>query len=483
MQSTRVKAGVGVLAAAALLILGAVLATYIKHQREIDTVADEQKIARSLEIIRTSTPENRKVLKVLFYGQSITKSGWDAAVIEHWHQKYPNTIFVTQNRALGGFPSTDLVRTTEQDIAAFYPDLIIFHVYGDHHAYERIIRLFRSQTAADIIVQTDHADVLPDPPCAEGLQPTLHNPPGCVGHLWVHQREWNDEMSYHKIPAIAKKYSLALEPQRIWWRDYLLRTHVDPRSMTLDGLHPNAKGKEMIANYFNQYFDGLVEKWNGQTENHVRSIPTSEVKQEERVDSISFEGNRLELITNKPLAAWPTVTVDGQLTGDIDGCYLVSRASTVEIVPDWPAVRRIMLLHDHAAQDWTATLTNISPDQSKFSFTVKASLNGDGGTGTSTQNFVSKFGKLKIDAQDWMPARAFALKHVGLHAPFSVQWSVSNVCAGSPEVIDLGDGATQYRYVLASGLTNQMHHVALHTPIPDLASVSEFRAYKPSLKE
>src|SRR6266702_7882129 len=133
------RIGSWIVAAGLIILLLAAGATRVIHQREVDTVSEEQKIARSLEIIRTSSLADHKILKVLFYGQSITRSGWDKAVIEHWHQKYPNTVFVVQNRALGGFASPMLLRTTEQDIAAFYPDLIIFHVYGDHHAYEQII--------------------------------------------------------------------------------------------------------------------------------------------------------------------------------------------------------------------------------------------------------------------------------------------------------------------------------------------------------
>lgn len=310
-RSALFNIGSWIVGAFLLVLLLAACATWIKHSREVDPISDEQKVARTLEIIRTSSPNDRKVLKVLFYGQSITRSGWDAAVIEHWHQTYPNTVFTVQNRALGGFASQQLVRTTEQDIAAFYPDLIIFHVYGDHRAYEQIIRIFRSETAADIIVQTDHGEVLPDPPCAEGLQLTLHRQPGCSGLLWVKQRDWHDEMSYHKIPSYAKKYGLAMEPQRTWWRQYLLRTHVAPETMLEDPIHPNQKGKEMIAAFFNQYFDNLVQKWNGQTEHNVVSIPPDATKETNGQESVAFDGTRLELLTMEPLATWPKAVIDG----------------------------------------------------------------------------------------------------------------------------------------------------------------------------
>src|SRR5271170_2617303 len=388
---------------AAFLLLVATAATWIKHHAEVDTVSDEQKVARTLEIIRTSTPTNHKVLKVLFYGQSITRSGWHNAVVAHWREMYPDTVFVVENRALGGFASQYLVRTTEQDIAAFYPDLIIFHVYGDHRAYEKILRMFRSLTAADVILQTDHGDGLPDPRCAEGLQLSLHPKPGCAGVLWVHQRLWHDEMSYHKIPAFANKYGMAFEPQREWWRDYLLQRHVDPQSLLMnDGLHPNEKGNELIAEFFNRYFDNLVDHWNGQTEQNVVSIPTDAEKRSDGMETVKFDGSRLELLSGEPLAVWPLVKIDERSPKDIDGCYQVTRSSPLSSVPDLPALRRITLLHDHTAEDWTATITNITLDQKSAAFTVRASATGDEGDGNSSRNYVSKSGQLSIDREDWM---------------------------------------------------------------------------------
>ena len=256
-------------------------------------------------------------------------------------------------------------------------------------------------------MQTDHGEVLPDPPCAEGLRLTLKQQPGCTGRLLVKQRNWQDEMSYHKIPSFAKKYGLAVEPQRAWWRDYLLRTHVDPQSLLMDdGLHPNDKGKELIATFFNQYFDNLVENWNGQTEDHVVSIPRNAQEHANGQEAVNFEGNRLELISSKPLAVRPTITIDGRSAKDIDGCYQVTRASSIGTVPDWPALKRISLRHDRVREDWTATLTKISPDQKSFEFTVKGSITGDEGNGDSLHDFVSKSGELGIEAQDWMAVAA-----------------------------------------------------------------------------
>ena len=483
MPSKLLKLGSWVGVTVVLVLLVAAAATSLKRRQEVDTVSDQQKIARTLEIIRTSTPTNHKVLKVLFYGQSITRSGWHNAVVAHWREKYPNTVFVVENRALGGFASQVLVRTTEQDIAAFYPDLIVFHVYGDHRSYEKILRMFRSLTAADVILQTDHGDGLPDPPCPEGLQLSLHRKPGCAGVLWAHQRLWHDEMSYHKIPAFAKKYGMAFEPQRKWWRDYLLQNQVDPQSLLMtDGLHPNAKGNELIALFFNRYFDNLVEQWSGQTEQSVVAIAANAAKLSGGMETVNFDGSRLELLSNQPLTVWPSVTIDERSPKDIDGCYQVTRSSPLQSIPDLPALRRITLLHDRTAEDWTATITNITPDQKSADFTVKGSVTGDQGSGNSSRKYISKSGHLSIDGEDWMFEWGYDLKHIPLQIPTEVHWSVQYICGGKPEVIDRGNGVAQYRYVLGTGLSNGKHTVELSSPSNYLADAVEFRAYKPPLR-
>jgi len=487
MLSKLVISGKVAVAALLLAFLVGLTATWFKQRQEIDQVPDQQKIARSLEIIRTSTPTKHKVLKVLFYGQSITRSGWHNAVVAHWRKRYPNTVFVVENRALGGFAAQYLVRTTEQDIAAFYPDLIIFHVYGDHRAYEKILRMFRSLTAADVILQTDHGDVDPEPPapvCNEGLQLSLKPQPGCAGLLWVHQESWHDEMSYHRIPAFGKKYGMAVEPQRNWWREYLLRTHVDPRSLLMpDGLHPNDNGKQLIAEFFNSYFDKLVDQWDGEKGNTVRTITVSASGQTDRMKTVTFQGTRLEMISDQEIAVWPSITIDQRSLNDLDGCYQVTRSTPLVSVPDWPALRRITLRHNHTAEDWTATITKITPDQKSIEFAVKASVSGDQGIGNSSTTFVAKSGNLSIDGQDWMFAAGYELNKIPLEVPTEVHWSVHDICSGRPEVIDTGGGNMQYRYVLAAGLPNEKHAITFSFPPNDHLVANEFLAYRPALRD
>jgi hypothetical protein len=254
-----------------------------------------------------------------------------------------------------------------------------------------------------------------------------------------------------------------------------------PQDFLVDPIHPNKQGKFLIGYFFNQYFDNLVKNWNGQHETNVAAVHVDFQLAASGPLEFHITGSRVELISNLPLSARPFVSIDGSPADATDGCYLVSRTTATESVSDWPALRRITLIHNHIVQDWTATLTKISPDQSQFEFGVSGSLSGDEGTGDSTRRFTARSGNLSIDAQDWMVQRAFELKHRPTQTPFAIHWSVSNICSGAPEMITDGREFTEYRYVLAAGLTNGSHLIRLSVAEGDLPKVREIRTYRPQI--
>ena len=101
-----------------------------------------------MTLLAASTPQHRNTVKILFYGQSITQQTWWRLVAEHLRQQFPHANLIIENRAIGGFASQILVKTAEHDLYPFYPDLVIFHVYGSHIEYENIIKNIRSRTTA-----------------------------------------------------------------------------------------------------------------------------------------------------------------------------------------------------------------------------------------------------------------------------------------------------------------------------------------------
>ena len=153
------------------------------------------------------------------------------------------------------------------------PNLIVFHVYGDHHAYRQIIETFRRETAADIIVQTDHVVTPVEPLCNTGLHLRWSPPPGCSGHFRFRQRVWEDYMSGRVVPELADRYDLALEPRRRRWNDYLRAHHLSPAALIADPPHPNARGWALMAWLFTSWLEAVSATREKPAPMRVRSLP------------------------------------------------------------------------------------------------------------------------------------------------------------------------------------------------------------------
>jgi hypothetical protein len=78
-----------------------------------------------MTLLATSTPAHRNPVRILVYGQSITKQEWS------------------------------------QDVYDFCPDLIIFHDFGGQDNYTKIIEDTRCNTTADILMHSSHP-LVPD---------------------------------------------------------------------------------------------------------------------------------------------------------------------------------------------------------------------------------------------------------------------------------------------------------------------------------
>src|SRR3954469_17586099 len=145
-------------------------------------------IQRTLRLLATSTPAHRNTVKVLFYGQSITEQRWSQQVADYLKRQFPNANLIIENRAIGGFASQLLVKTAETDLYPFYPDLLIFHVYGSHLEYENIIRRVRERTTAEILIQTDH--ITKDDQLGEETDPSKLTP-----------KSWDAFMNHSFLPG------------------------------------------------------------------------------------------------------------------------------------------------------------------------------------------------------------------------------------------------------------------------------------------
>ena len=89
--------------------------------------------------------------------------------------------FMFHNAAIGGFISPALIRTAEHDLYPWYPDILVFHVYGPVDKYEEIIRNVRARTTAEIVLWTSHLsarETLDKNPDAEQRIVAIRGSPG-----------------------------------------------------------------------------------------------------------------------------------------------------------------------------------------------------------------------------------------------------------------------------------------------------------------
>jgi hypothetical protein len=439
-----------------------------------------RRLATTLSIIGRGTPENARVLRILFYGQSITSNNWIEPAIAQLRRAYPQIRFDVRNMAIGGFDSSLLERTAKRDLAEFYPDLIVFHAYGDHRAYERIVRIMRSRTASDVILQTDHVTTPVEPICPEGFRFTLTVPPGCKGFLWYKQRSWEEFMSGTLIPRLANQYGLAVEPRREYWNDYLKVHDLQPPALLEDAVHPNADGWRLMADLFTRYFDTIVANYAGEVSDAEANLSIPNLA---GTTSYRFEGNRVEVLARGPLDGRITASIDGRATTDVDGCWLVSRTSRLPNVPDWPAIRRVAVDSNvNRSEIWTLRVTDLSADQDDFRFTLTSDKGGPDGEGRGSVDFVSPSGRVRIEAKDWVIHDGYKLAKKGVPEGYEIQWSRNFICHDESVVATSGS-ELEVRHVLATGLDNSSHYLIIQIEPEALALIEEIRVYRPPLRD
>jgi hypothetical protein len=439
-------------------------------------------IARSISIIRQATDRQPAVLKILFYGQSISAPQWTDKAMEALRAKYPNVTFDYRNMALGGWASQALVRTAARDVKEFHPDLIVFHVYGDHREYENIIRIFRSETAADVIIQTDHVTAPVEPVCLAGLHLRWSPPPGCTGHFYFTQNNWEEFMSSVWMPTMANKYHLAIEPRRTQWDAYLRTHHLEPKALLADAVHPNPRGWTLMAQLFTSWFTDIVDKGAILKPLDAKAVQEFAPPKPGTRTRYQFDGTRIELLSTGPLSGKIRLTVDGKAPKDLDGCWQNSRVTYLSNVPDWPALKQVSVKSDYRRADtFTLTVKNLNASQNKFNFTLVSKHLGPDGEGTADSTFKSRSGNVSIEPGDWMIAEARQVSNKGIAEGANLTWQRFFAC-GDQAPITLKDGSVEQRYVVATGLSNGPHLVEIELA-SDAPAVRAARAYRPSLLE
>ena len=430
------------------------------------------RIQRTMKLLATSSPDHRNPVRILFYGQSLTKQDWARMVAGDIRRRFPNADLEIANRAIGGYSAQYLIRTLPHDVYAFYPDLIIFHDFGSPALYEQIIAEIRRHTTAEMLLQNDRPAWIP-----------------VAGKPDDPQKQQNEaahaEWSNRQLPALAAKFGVEVVDLRTPWIEYLKRNHLAATDVLRDGAHFTEQGDVLAAKITERYLVYRPEVPPGSSQNLVQ---TNEIGRDLAWRNgrltLHFDGNRVDAIAgwDDPFHAGEAdVLIDGRKPSEIPGCYFITRPTDTFAV-DWPAVNRISWQRPPIPEDWTLRVTATNADDSRVEFTVTGSRTGPDGSGVSTERFVSHSGRVVIEPEDWAMQRASELRHVPTPAGLEVKWRVGGIFADVYREPRMTDTTREWVTTLAQGLSNGPHTLELVTRGGFAPAIRAIRVYRPPLE-
>jgi hypothetical protein len=403
-------------------------------------------IQRTMSKLASSTPQKRNRVRILFYGQSITEQAWTKAVADDLRRRFPHADLDIQNRAVGGWASQLLVRLAEHDLYPFYPDLLIFYVYGDHTKYDEIIRQARSRTTAEVLMLTEH--------------------------LAIGDQNWPETMSTRFLPEIARKYGAELADIRAPWKAYLKDNGFDAQKLLNDNVHLNDHGNFLLAE--------LVKR-------HLRHDPKLPAPAAELVKDIEaswtggvlrleFEGNRVDAVVEGTSTAPARLLIDGRSPAEIPECYAFTRPNDV---PGWVWVTGVITRVDwekpRIAEDWTLKLTEYKGPKD-FKYTVQGSKTGPDGEGSSAGRFVSKSGRVVLEPKDFF----FENCRKPIAPGFEIKWTCRPLFADPAILPEPRGPGLETSLTLVQGLPNGKH--VLELKADKALPIKALRVYRPAVK-
>lgn len=454
---------VRIFALALSFLMSGFSAVYAFPQPQLpDTTQYGKVIGHSMHLLATSDPARKRTVRVLVYGQSISEQDWWLSVKADLQERFPNANIIMENRSVGGFASQLLKKIVAFDILSFYPDLVLFHVYGSHIDYETIIRTIRAETSADIGMQTDHY----------------------TGADW-----WSDKMSAEYLPGIASKYGCELLDIRTEWKKYLDANTYQPNVLLRDVVHLNDHGNFVMAELIKPYLYSKPRF----------AADSFGVFQEYRVGTdvafvndtlvLPFEGNRVDLLLRPDgysASDSVFVSLDGFNPSEFQGCYRHTRPGGH--VPGWvwvtPAAIQVRNTVPLLEEDWTCTITSLDDAYDYFEFDIEGSKTGFDGHGNSHEDFTSNSGRVIIaqgdadDGGDWHLKRSHSISQMNTAVGHKIIWKVDKFAIDTllPEasVPELENTLTLFK-----GVANAPHQLML-VRRPGAAEVVEsVRVYRP----
>ena len=419
-------------------------------------------------LLAASTPTERRQVRILFYGQSITEQDWWKDVAQDLKQRFPNADLIVENRAIGGFAAPILIRPSEHDLYPFYPDLLIFHVYGGGEDYEAIIANVRRRTTSEILLHSDHIDWMPT---------GNNDDPNSVKRY-----EWHNTHSTKWLPELAEKYGCEIAEIRAPWLRYLKDNRLQPQQLLSDGIHLNDWGNFLLAAFIKPHLRYNPNSPQTAQQDLVKTYTVgSDVKWQDGKLVLEFEGNRVDAIADKTFkgsAASGSITIDGKKPSEFPELYSITRPS-VAVGVGSPAIIQVSNQKPLIVEYWKAVITEINSDASKFKFDVVGSQTGYDGSGTNEELFVSNSGRVVIEPKNWWLKNSYEYSKQLTPKGFEITWEVRSMFVDSYVAPQIADSSREYPTTLAQNLSNSKHILEIIPETDGKVAIKAIRVYRP----
>ena len=399
------------------------------------------RIAKTMHLLETSTAEKPNTVKIAITGQSISDGGnvWTRNLMDWLKENYPHAKIEFRNFAIGGFATQCLYKRVPNDMASFYPDLVICYVYGDHTKLDRLVKDIRETTTADIMLQTCHYTVLND-----------------------QMSFWDNRYSYNLMVEIANKYNAELCQIRPYWRKFVKDNRLPPSHLLSDDVHLNASGQTLMLGLMKQYF--VYRPSNAQSLIGGQYIPLSASDWKNGILEKPFAGNRVEVVPGPGTQHHAEVRINGKKPSETKEAFIRSDESKGM----WDTNIGIVNFNSPPGeQKWTIEVIS-GTTKNDFEYNVTGSVTGNEG---QSENRILNGTHLQLTDESFI----LNFKGDGDVAPadgrpnFKVEFN--SILNGT----DVYDGR---KSLLASGLDVREHTLKLTAQnanqIPDIKAIKGF---------
>ena len=435
-------------------------------------------IQRTMTRLATSSPEKRNHVRVLFYGQSVTRNPWWQDVANDLRKRFPHADLEIENRAIGGYGGPVLINTAEFDLYPFYPDLVIFHVWSGVETghQEKIIRRIRERTTAEVLLWTSNL-----------RWPKTVPPDGDPQHPDVLRTDGADQAISDLYHRLGRELGCEVADVRVGMQRYLKKHGLVVKDTLRDTVHPNELGNFLIAELVKPHLKHLPGRKDEAWRELVSEIPVDDPRVRRGKDgslSLEFAGNRVDVVARPDSGGSAArVLIDGKAPSADPRLYYHTRPSPTPVAGR-PAFNKIDHVSPLQAETWTAKILECDLEADVLKYEVTGSKTGFDGRGDHKQRFVSDSGRVVIEPRMWMVNWSLRYRKAKLPTDYQVTWETKPLFVDAWRAPKEFDRAREFTLttVVAQGLENDPHTLTL---LPERKGEAlrpaGFRVYRPPL--